>query len=118
MPRLPLIWSWLHACLSVHSEANHLTLVINGEKVLEKVFQPSNQRNFKPASLSGKLLLGSTQIDPNIWLQNRMLVTNVNVFSGLLSVSRMQMITFGEDCGKAEGDIVAWGSSNWKLHGA
>ena len=106
-----------HACLSVYSEANHLTLVINGEMVLEKVFRPSNQRNLKPASLSGKLLLGNTQIDPNVWLQNRMLVTNLNVFSGLLSVSRMKMITFGEDCGKAEGAFLPWGTSDWRLHG-
>ena len=47
-----------------------------------------------------------------------MLVTNLNVFSGLLSVSRMKMITFGEACGKAEGDFLAWKSSDWRLHGA
>ena len=118
VPRLPLLWSWLHACLSIQSDFSHLVLVINGEKVLEKVFPSQNQRNLKPTSLSGKLLLGKTQIDPNIWLQNRMLVTNLNVYSTRLSVDEMKMITFGEDCGLAEGDILAWESSGWRLEGA
>ena len=87
---------------------------------MEKVFPPSSRkRNLRPSRLPGKVLLGKVQIDPNIWIQNRMLVTNLNVFFGLLSVSRMRMITFGEDCGKADlGDFLAWErGEEWRLHG-
>ena len=119
MPRLPLQWSWLHACLAVQSDANRLTLVINGVEVLDKVYPPpaSGETDLKPTSLSGKVILGKVQIIPNRWYQNRMLVTNLNVFSGLLPVSKMKQITFGEDCGKAEGDYLAWRGSDWRLEG-
>ena len=28
--KLPLLWSWVHACLSVETKSNHLTLVQGG----------------------------------------------------------------------------------------
>ena len=117
MPRLPLLWSWLHACLAIQSDLGHISLVINGEQVLENLVLSQDQKISRPSSLFGKLVLGKTQIDPNVWIQNRMHVTNLNVYSGVLTTSRMKMITFGEECGKAEGDVLAWTRSEWRLGG-
>ena len=44
-------------------------------------------------------------------------VTNVNVFSGLMSEEKMVSRTAGEDCGKQDGDFLSWTNSSWSLQG-
>ena len=56
--KLPLRWSWVHACLSVESKSNHLNLVVNGRNLIDKVFTAAAENLSKPNNLSGKLLLG------------------------------------------------------------
>ena len=41
------------------------------------------------------------------------MVGNVNIFTGLLSLEKMQSITNGTDCG-ALGDYLAWNASQWE----
>ena len=41
------------------------------------------------------------------------IVGNVNIFTGLLSVEKMQSITNGTDCG-SKGDYLAWDPSQWE----
>ena len=84
---------------------------------MENLVLSQDKKISRPSSLFGKLVLGKTQIDPNVWIQNRMRITNLNVYSGVLTTSRMKMITFGEECGKAEGDVLAWRRSEWRLEG-
>ena len=57
-------------------------------------------------------------LNKGYWGQNQGNVTNVNVFSGLMSENEMVSRTSGDDCGKQDGDVVSWTNSTWSLQGA
>ena len=117
IPLLPLQWIWLHSCVAISCDQSHMSVVVNGIKVLEAKI-PQKEMTPCPTSLGGTLLLQKTFINTGYWSQNRGRVTNVNIFHGLTSLARMVATTSGEDCGKQNGDILAWTNSSWSLQGA
>ena len=44
-------------------------------------------------------------------------MSNLNIFSKRLTLSEMVSRTAGDDCGKADGDYLAWESAEWDLKG-
>ena len=115
IPLLPLQWTWLHSCVALSCQKNQITVVVNGVKVLEKEFE---RKTPCPTSLDGNLLLHKHFVQPGIWSQNMGPVTNVNIFSGLMSEDKMVSRTSGEDCGKQDGDFLSWTNSSWNLEGS
>ena len=115
IPLLPLQWTWLHSCVAISCERNHISAVINGVKVVDKEFSENTPC---PVSLDGNLLLQKHFVQSGLWSQNQGRVTNVNIFSGLMSEDRMVSRTSGEDCGKQDGDLLPWSNSSWSLWGA
>ena len=69
----------------------------------------------RPIDLSNKLVLGAFQYGGN-WYTRSVQVTNLNVFSSLMSKEKMKSVTKGGSCGE-EGDYLAWGDMEWILLG-
>ena len=69
----------------------------------------------RPIDLSNKLVLGAFQYGGN-WYTRSVRVTNLNVFSSLMSKEKMKSVTKGGSCGE-EGDYLAWGDMEWILLG-
>ena len=106
--------TWIHSCVAIDSALNHLTVVVNGQKLEEKAFPvPTGER--APTNLTEKLLVCKNFI--GLWYQNKNKVSNLNVFSKLLTLPEMVSRTAGENCGKADGDYLDWESSDWVLKG-
>ena len=116
LPLLPLQWSWMHACLALASEENHIAVVINGQKLADEKFT-ALQGLERPTSLTGRLLLAKMVPVRGIWYQHKGMVANLNIFSGAMSVEKMVARTAGEECGKDDGDVLAWATSQWQLMG-
>ena len=112
--RLPLQITWLHVCLAISCNKNQILVVVNGVKVLETHFEKTTC----PTKLVGNLVLLKAMIAPGFWTQAQRRVTNVNVFSGLMSQDRMVSLTSGKECGKQNGDLLSWANSSWSLEGA
>ena len=116
IPLLPQQWSWLHACVALVAEENHITVVANGKKVADRKFT-GLQGLEPPSSLVGKLLLAKMYPVYGIWYQHRGVVANLNIFSGAMTLEEMVARTAGEKCGKEDGDVLGWGTSQWELFG-
>ena len=106
--------TWIHSCLAIDSTLNHLTIVANGKKLEDKAF-PIPAGAQPPSNLTGKLLVFKAYI--GFWYQSKNKVSNLNIFSKLLTLPEMVRRTAGEDCGKADGDYLDWESSDWDLKG-
>ena len=117
IPLVPLQYAWLHICVAISCNKNHMTAYVDGVEVLDKEF-PKDENNPCPKSLDGNMLLHKVRRNAGYWFQNTGRVTNANVFSGLMSVDRMVARTSGEDCGKQDGDVYSWTNSSWSLQGA
>ena len=106
--------TWVHSCVAIDSARNHLTVVVNGQKLEDKAFPiPSGAQ--PPSNLTGKLLLFKRYI--GFWYQCKHRVSNLNIFSKRLTLSEMKSRTAGDDCGKADGDYLDWENSAWVLKG-
>ena len=90
---------------------------VDGVEILNADF-PKDDKNPCPTSLNGNLLIHKVRRNAGYWFQNTGRVTNVNVFSGLMSKSKMVARTAGEDCGKQDGDFYSWNDSTWNLQGS
>ena len=117
LPLLPLQWSWLHACLSLVSEENHIAVVVNGEKMVDRKFEALEGLEHPTSLVPGRLLLAKMVPVRGIWYQHRGMVANLNIFSGAMSLEEMVERTAGAECGKEDGDVLAWSSSQWELFG-
>ena len=106
--------TWVHSCVAIDSALNHLTVVVNGKKLEDKAFPiPAGEQ--PPSNLTGKLLISKLSV--GIWMQSKNKVSNVNIFSKRLTLPEMMRRTAGDDCGKADGDYLAWESAEWDLKG-
>ena len=108
-------------CVAVDCLKNHITAVFNGEKVEERQFElpaGAGAGGACPRSLAGNLLLQKGLLSRGFWFQVKGRVTNLNVFSGLMSLDRMVKRTAGEECGRQDGDYLVWTKTSWKLQGA
>ena len=106
--------SWIHCCVAIDSTNNHLTVVVNGEQLEDQTFTIPEGAS-PPSNLTGKLLISKSYL--GIWYQSKQKVSNLNIFSKRLTVAEMTSRTAGKDCGKSDGDYLAWETSEWVLHG-
>ena len=117
IPLLSLQWSWLHVCVALGCKKKHISAVVNGVEIkVEKTF-PEGLVCLK--ALKGNLVLQKIFNNRGIWTQSKGTVTNLNVFSGLMTTEEMVVRTSsGEGCGKQDGDYLSWSNSSWSLQGA
>ena len=71
----------------------------------------------RPSDLNGKLILGAYQLATKSWWVMSNKLTNMNIFSSLLSVAVMQKRTRGDGLCFKEGDFLAWSEMKWELRG-
>ena len=106
--------SWIHSCVAIDSARNHLTVVVNGEQLEDQTF-PIPEGAASPSNLTGKLLVSKSFL--GFWYQYNQKISNLNIFSKRLTVGEMMSRTAGKECGKSDGDYLAWDTSEWVLHG-
>ena len=106
--------TWIHSCLAIDSSLNHLTVVVNGEKLEDKAFPIPAGASQPPTNLT---LLPLFKNWMGFWYQSKNKVSNLNIFSKLMTLPEMVSRTAGDDCGKADGDYLAWESAEWILKG-
>ena len=104
---------WSHACTSVDS-SGHVLVVING--VLTHNTTVGNPENMKHG-FKGNLMLGAawfyyTKLEP---YQSEASVTNVNIFSDQLSLTKMKQITSTGQC--TQGNLLSWSEATWTMVG-
>ena len=106
--------TWIHSCVTIDSILNHLTVVVNGKMLEDKVFAiPAGAQ--PPSSLTEKLFIFKAHW--GFWYQSKNKVSNLNIFSKRMTLPEMVSRTAGDDCGKADGDYLAWESAEWVLKG-
>ena len=106
--------TWVHSCVAIDSALNHLTVVVNGKKLEDKAFPiPAGEQ--PPSNLTGKLLIFKGY--PGFWYQSKNKVSSLNIFSKQLTLSEMESRTAGNECGKVDGDYLAWETAEWVLKG-
>ena len=106
--------TWVHSCVAIDSSLNHLTVVVNGKKLEDKAF-PIPVEAQPPSNLTERLLIFKHYM--GFWYQSKNKVSNLNIFAKRMTFSEMVSRTAGEDCGKADGDYLAWESAEWVLKG-
>ena len=106
--------AWMHSCVAIDSTLNHFTVVVNGKQVEDKSF-PIPEGAKPPTDLTEKLLIFKQFI--GFWYRCTNKVSNLNIFSKLMTLPEMVKRTAGDDCGKADGDYLDWESSEWILRG-
>ena len=116
IPMLSLQWSWLHTCVAFSCDTNHISVVVNGVKIVEKHFQRIEGR-LCPNHLAGNLVLQKGFLTKGNWVQILGKVTNLNIFAGLLPMAEMVAKTSGESCVEQDGDFLSWANSSWSLQG-
>ena len=100
--------TWVHSCVAIDSTLNHLTVVVNGKQLEDKAF-PTAAGEEPPTNLTGKFLIFKLYI--GFWYQSKCEVSNLNIFSKKMTLLEMVSRTAGDDCGKSDGDYLAWESS-------
>ena len=100
--------------MAIDSNLNHLTVVVNGKQLEDKAF-PTAAGEQPPTNLTGKLLIFKLYI--GFWYQSKCEVSNLNIFSKKMTLLEMVSRTAGDDCGKSDGDYLAWDISEWLLNG-
>ena len=97
--------SWYHVCMGLDTVSGLLRIVVNGVVVVnEEKDYFRNTKQWKPKSLEGKLFIFKSY--RSFWYQNRGIISNLNIFSSMLSVEDMVTRTAGgEEC-SSPGDYI------------
>ena len=106
---------WTRSCMAVNTTSGLIHWVLEGTLVLADKFAEVKQSKNRPKDLSRKLVLGASLYGGS-WTASTEKVTNLNIFSSLLTIEKMESLTKGGSCAK-EGDYLAWGDMEWILHG-
>ena len=97
---LPIVpHSWYHLCLGLDTVSGLLRIVVNGRLVVneEKEYFKDTTES-KPASVEGKILIFKGY-HAGFWYQHWGTVSNLNIFSSMMSLDDMEKRTSGgEDC--------------------
>ena len=98
--------SWYHICMGLDTVSGLVRIVVNGiEVVNEEKEYLQNTAQWKPKSLDGKLLLFKSYIS-GYWYQHRSIISNLNIFSSMMSVEMMVSRTTGGDDCDSPGDYL------------
>ena len=97
--------SWYHVCMGLDTVSGLLRIVVNGVVVVnEEKDYFRNTKQWKPDSLEGKLFIFKSY--RSFWYQNRGIISNLNIFSSMMSVEDMVTRTAGgEEC-SSPGDYI------------
>ena len=98
---IPQIWfplTWIHVCFSLDSESGRAVLVVDGQVLIEKVYQEALEGNNIAMPENVHIDLGFYS---GMNLEYVGMVTNINIFSSPLTTESMVGITQagGEECG-------------------
>ena len=112
--------------MAIDTASGFLSVVIN-ERVGHNEILPilMDSRKQKPTSLQGRLILGAADTMPSwAWMQSRVKVTNVQVYSSQLGLEKMKLLTTvqvchgdGDDLSLGKGDYLSWEDMSWTFHG-
>ena len=99
--------SWYHICMGLDTVSGLLRIVVNGVVMVnEEKEYFRNTKQWKPKSLEGKLLLFKSFM--GFWYQHRSIMSNMNIFSSMMSVENMiRRTTGGDDC-SSPGDYIRY----------
>ena len=91
--------SWYHVCMGLDTVSGLLRIVVNGVEVVnEEKNYFRNSANVKPKSVAGKLLVFKEH-HIGVYLNNRGMFTNMNIFGSMMSIDAMiQRTSGGESC--------------------
>ena len=106
---------WIRSCMAINTTSGLIHWVVEGSLILDGNFMEVKNSKNRPTDLSRKLVLGA-QYYGGSWRASSQKVANLEVFSSLLSVEKMESMTMGGSCIE-EGDYLAWGDMEWILHG-
>ena len=97
--------SWYHVCLGLDTLSGLLRIVVNGVVMVnEEKDYFRNTTQWKPKTLERKLLLFKSYI--SLWYQHRGTISNLNIFSSIMSVEKMVSRTTGGDDCSSPGDYI------------
>ena len=102
---------WISSCLAINSTSQLIFCVVDGVLALTMPTADVPNLTMIPKNLTGKILLGAKSYGGN-WDVTRKKVTNLNIFSTPLSVTRMKSMTRSRLCHE-EGDHLAWRDMEW-----
>ena len=99
--------SWYHICMGLDTVSGLLRIVANGVVMVnEEKEYFRNTIQWKPKSLEGNLLLFKSYL--SFWYQHRGIISNLNIFSSMMSVENMISRTSGgKDC-SSPGDYIRY----------
>ena len=106
---------WTRSCMSINTTSGSIQWVVEGTLVLTTISEEVKNSKSRPRDLSKKIVLSARSVG-GVWLAPSHKVTNLNIFSSLLSIDEMKSVTGGGSC-IDEGDYLAWGDMEWILHG-
>ena len=91
--------SWYHVCMGLDTVSGLLRIVVNGVEVVnEEKNYFRNSADVKPKSVAGKLLVFKEH-HIGVYLNNRGMFTNMNIFGSMMSIDAMiQRTSGGESC--------------------
>ena len=97
--------SWYHICMGLDTVSGLLRIVVNGVVMVnEEKDYFRNTMQWKPNSLEGKLFIFKSY--RGYWYQHRGIISNLNIFSSMMSVEDMVTRTSGgKDC-SSPGDYI------------
>ena len=107
---------WTKSCIAINTMSGLVHWVVEGNLVMNTTSEQVKKSKSQPKDLSGKLILGATLYGGR-WFSPSHKVTNLNIFSSVLSIEKMKSITGEEEGCIEEGDYLAWGDMEWILHG-
>ena len=105
---------WIRSCMAVNATSGLIRWVVDGTLVLDEDFVEVKNSKSRPKDLKRNLVLGAQSYGGS-WTASSQKVTKLEVFSTFLTVEKMERITRGDSC--EEGDYLAWGDTEWILHG-
>ena len=106
---------WTRSCMAVNTTSGFIHWMVDGTLVLNGHFIEVKNSKSRPKDLSRRLILGAQSYGGH-WTASAQKVTNLEIFSSLLPVEKMKIMTRGGSCVE-EGDYLAWADMEWILHG-
>ena len=109
-------WAWSHACISVDLIKGVVKMTVNQVKVANIILEYPKIRQSKPDTLRNRLQFGDYKYPGWRVVQSEVPISNVHVYSRILSDKEMIDFTGPAVCSQ-EGDYLNWNNIELELHG-
>ena len=107
---------WTRSCMAINTTSGLIHWVVEGNLIMSTTSQEVKNSKNRPKDLSKKIVLGARSYG-GVWRAPSHKVTNLNIFSSLVSIEKMKRMTGEGGSCHEEGDYLAWGDMEWALHG-